>query len=125
MSAYAEQILGGARSSHSGPPMLNAEQLALVDDFHGHLVACAIHRTQEHGTWFSAATLQASGGMRQALARGQMLGLWREVPGKNYWKYTHMTWPFVMTSMARDAERKTTSATAQKENQHATASHLN
>jgi len=101
MSAYAENILGGDRASHGGPPMPTPEQIELGMSFHGHLVACAIERTTERdGPWFTLATLGLSSSCAAVLSDGVRLGLWKDT-GK-YYKHNHITWPWVRTVVARN-----------------------
>lgn len=102
MSLYAENILGGNRSSHSGPPMPTPEQVGLGMSFHGNLVACAIERaTNRDGAWFSMATLGVSSPCAVVIAEGERLGLWLSVSGKNYYRHTRLTWPWVNTVLAK------------------------
>ena len=40
------------------------------------------------------------------LEEGQRLQVWKKDGSKDYWHFTHLTWPFIRTSIALDDERR-------------------
>ncbi len=54
-----------------------------------------------HGRYFTANT-GAPQPTAAIITEGERLNLWRKADGKDYWKFTNLTWSWIRTAIALD-----------------------
>lgn len=87
-------------------PALTPEQRTLADSLSGTFIASALERlAKDNARWFTRATLGASGDTMKAVHAGEQLGLWKKADGKNYYIFTRLTRPWMLTALALHDER--------------------
>lgn len=113
MGGTIDPVTGNLCAPAAGVPTLTAEQRQFADSFDAWRVADGIVQftnSPQGGKWFSKWNIKAdTSGMLELLGKGEVMGLWTKVQGKQYWKHSALTWPWCMTALALwDLKRGTT-----------------
>lgn len=92
----------------NGNEALQGEHRRFANSTLGWEIAAAIHCFTNSGQggnyWFSRWKLGQGGRISEAIGIGERLGLWNKNPDKEYWIHNHLTWKFVNTALALQAE---------------------
>lgn len=116
MGGYIDPITGNLRGYGGAGNPVTPEMRALAQEKDAWSVAEKVYewaKNPEGGKWFTRWKLNLTPSQMSIVHRAVDLGIFRKDHEKQWWKHTHLTWPWLLTAMAlRDEWNKSPEAEA-------------